>query len=331
MTNDVAGTATDTDTATTTDTFTPDTSTPDTCYDVVEAPALGENQTPILFCLPDAALRNNSPTLDQRVGRFFWDGYLCKKKVSRLEKIQEYFTDTQLTTVLLPIIKKDCALSLRALDWLVTNYSKKIPVIYKVKPPNCPEVIVNIYRSYKSWLWNHKRKNFDPFRRGKRIMFKIHETDATVHESTVGQLNFFFWASRYGVLDFAQSNIKEIEKDQAVATKILPDNFDDETTSKNSIGVKQVVVERPKLQPSTDSASVRNNRALDKLVDASKQRIKQPRDTVAQGTLNSSAATFKQKQGNKKKRRQLSHPPKETVFVYPTTIRVVFNPEINQI
>jgi hypothetical protein len=193
----------------------------------------------------------------QRIGPFYWEGKLCQKKQCRLDKIQEYFDEDKLRALLLPIITKDNALSLRALDWLVTNYSKKKPVVYNVKPPNCPEVIINVYRSYKSWLWNHKRKNFDPFRRGQRIFFDL---DGKTYESTVGQLNFFYWASRYGVLDYARQHIEDIEKDQAVTTK---------TTS----------------PPVKDTGG-----------------------------------------GVKKKRRQLSQAPKESVFVYPTTIKVVFNP-----
>lgn len=218
------------------------------------------------------------------VGRFSWEGYLCKKKIYTLEKIQDYFSVEKLRTVLLPIITKDGGLSLRALDWLVTNYAKKFPVIYNIKPPNCPEVIVNIYRSYKSWLWNHKRKNFDPFRRGKRIYFHMDKPttttpmehcatkNAVMYESTVGQLNFFFWASRYGVLDYAQFNIKSIEKDQATSTK-LP------------------------LEPCPSGL---------------------PGGVYVKGPPSSIT--------KKKKRRQLSRAPRESVFIYPTNIKVVFNP-----
>lgn len=169
--------------------------------------------------------------MTHQVGRFWWEGTLCKKKVWTLEKIQNYFSNERLKTILLPIItKKEGHVSLRALDWLVTNYAKKIPVIYNVQPPDCPEMVVNIYRSYKTWLWNHKRKNFDPFRRGKRVFFRL-DNDVTVYESTVGQLNFFFWASRYGVLTYARLHIAEIEKDQAVTTKAPPPSSTTTTTS----------------------------------------------------------------------------------------------------
>lgn len=206
------------------------------------------------------------------MGCFWWEGTLCQKKETRLQRIYEYFDDECLRKMLLPIILKEGTLSLRALDWLVTNYSKKVPVVYNVTPPNKPETLFNLHREYKDWLRNHKRKNFDPFRRGKRIYFDI---DDKTYESTVGQLNFFFWASRYGVLDYARANIDKIEKDQAVATK-------HHNTARTSSA------------PSTG---------------------KRDRDD---------------KEPVKRKRRQLSQAPKEAVFVYPATVRVVFNPELSE-
>lgn len=213
-----------------------------------------------------------------RVGVFWWEGRLCHKKKHRLHNIIEYFNETRLRDVLLPVLSKKGTLSLRALDWLVTNYSKKKPVVYNVTPPNCPEVVVNMYRSYKTWLWNHKRKNFDPFRRGQRIFFTV---DDKTYESTVGQLNFFFWASRYGVLDYAQRHIRDIEKDQALSTR-------------HQHGAA----------------------AEEKTTDA---------DVDAVASSSSSSAPMK------RKRRQLSQAPRQTVFVYPTHIKVVFNPELKQL
>jgi hypothetical protein len=210
-----------------------------------------------------------------RVGVFWWEGRLCHKKKHRLQNIIEYFNETRLRDVLLPVLSKRGILSLRALDWLVTNYSKKKPVVYNVTPPNCPEVVVNMYRSYKTWLWNHKRKNFDPFRRGQRIFFTL---DDDTYESTVGQLNFFFWASRYGVLDYAQRHIREIEKDQALSTRHHQ---------------QQQQQEPKRAAPDDDDA------------DAPTPQLPL-----------------------KKKRRQLSQAPRQTVFVYPTQIKVVFNPEL---
>lgn len=221
-----------------------------------------------------------SPTeVVTHMGLFWWTGPMCPKKACRLQKIQEYFTEERLRTLLLPVITKEGKLSLRALDWLVTNYAKKVPIVYNIKPVECPEVVLNVYNSYKNWLWNHKRKNFDPFRRGQRIFFTV---DGVSYESTVGQLNFFFWASRYGVLQYAQEHIGEIEKDQAVSTKSHQ--------------------------------------------DASKEGLK---ERAKEGGTKRAYRESKKEEGaagRKRKRRQLSQAPRESVFVYPTTITVVFNP-----
>ena len=209
-----------------------------------------------------------------RMGSFWWEGTLCKKKETRLQRIVSYFDDACLKQVLLPVIMKDGELSLRALDWLVTNYSKKVPIVYTVTPPDKPQTLFNLHREYKDWLRNHKRKNFDPFRRGQRIYFDV---DGETYESTVGQLNFFFWASRYGVLEYARANIQKIERDQAAATK---------------------------------------HHNLARLA----------------GDKGGTKPDGKQDSGEpcKKMRRQLSQAPKESVFVYPATIRVVFNPELGE-
>ena len=169
----------------------------------------------------------------ESVGRFYWQndtGTLEPKQRARLADIEPYYTDTVIDSILIPIITKSEPnmhirperLSLRALDWLVTNYAKKKPVVYKIAPPNHPTIPVNIHNDYKSWLNNHKRRNFDMFRRRKRIFFE--HRDATsgnmlTHETTVGQLNFFFWAARYGVLDYARANILAIEADHTISTK----------------------------------------------------------------------------------------------------------------
>lgn len=232
-----------------------------------------------------------------RVGRFWWEGELCKKKETRLQRITEYFDEACLSRMLLPIILKQGSLSLRALDWLVTNYSKKVPVVYNVKPPNKPETLFNLHREYKDWLRNHKRKNFDPFRRGKRIYFDLGDK---TYESTVGQLNFFFWASRYGVLDYARAHINEIEKDQAAATK-------QQQQGKSKSG---------DLDPKSSDALAQ--------VDAK---------VVAVGVLKRCAGVGVGASGEgpvKRKRRQLSQAPTESVFVYPAPIRVVFNPELGE-
>jgi len=136
-----------------------------------------------------------------------------------MQSLHTYYTEDVLRNVLVPIITntgQPNRLSLRALDWLVTNYAKKKPIIYKIKPPNMPERLVNIYTEYKTLLWKFRRAHFDPFRRRHRITFTL---DDVQYSTTVGQLNFMYWASRYGILDYARGHIRDIEQDHASIVK----------------------------------------------------------------------------------------------------------------
>ena len=93
-------------------------------------------------------------------------------------------------------------LSLRLIDWFVTNYAKKFNISYMTKANK--HVIV--YLSYKSHLKAYSKKMFDPFCRWKRI--KFHDMD-----TTVGQLNFFEWAITDEVLDYLEKNREIVHAD----------------------------------------------------------------------------------------------------------------------
>ena len=141
-------------------------------------------------------------------GRFYADN-LKEKQLSRLRQIQAFYTDELVKTVLIPICKQTFVVSLRAIDWLVTNYAKRYRVVIKV-PSSLP---ISIYSSYRDTLKFFKRKCFDTFRRRERIYFKDVEDGAIIHTTTVSQLNFFRWAIMNGILDYAVNNANEIEKD----------------------------------------------------------------------------------------------------------------------
>lgn len=106
--------------------------------------------------------------------------------------------------------------SLRALDWLATNLSKCSKVTYYVRKRP-----FDLHASYKSCLNAYKKANFDPFRRGPRFYFDGKKArpdwtgreDRAAYETTIGQLNFFWWAITNGVLHWAQKNINHILND----------------------------------------------------------------------------------------------------------------------
>ncbi len=100
-------------------------------------------------------------------------------------------------------------LSLRLLDWLITNYSKTHNVIYNINVNGVTKSF-NMYLNYKTQLKAFSKKQFDPFQRRDRIRLNIKNQ---VILTTVGQLNFFKWAIQNNVIDFAEKNIQLIEND----------------------------------------------------------------------------------------------------------------------
>jgi len=93
-----------------------------------------------------------------------------------------------------PILKGKGEISIRLVDWFVTNYSKKNKVIIdKVK----------VYESYKLQLRDLSKKNFDPFCRWNKIQLKIGDINIITSNS---QVTFFKWAIHNKIIDYIRKN-----------------------------------------------------------------------------------------------------------------------------
>lgn len=157
------------------------------------------------------------------VGRFWFSNTLQRTRWEQLQVIEPYYTDELIETQLLPLIHKPTLgtaaskrVSLRVLDWLVTNFSKKNRIIYTLQLPNGKTVPFNLYLQYKASLNRYKRHVFDPFRRHKRVYFIYKQH---MYSTTVGQLNFMHWAFEHQIIQYAQSRMVEIEADMTQCIK----------------------------------------------------------------------------------------------------------------
>ena len=140
-----------------------------------------------------------------------------------LEKLKLFYENGSNIKKLLDIINSNSKISLRIIDWFVTNYSKKNFVIIPVKKinfmsgktkkktQNITEEDINVFLNYKAQLKSYSKKQFDPFCRRERISFKYNSKDSII--TTVGQLNFFKWAIENNILDYIGKHLKEIEED----------------------------------------------------------------------------------------------------------------------
>ncbi len=109
------------------------------------------------------------------------------------------------------ILSGESRISLRLIDWLVTNYAKKHNISYLTKKSN-KHVIV--YLSYKAHLKAYSKKMFDPFCRSKHIQFMGLDT-------TVGQLNFFAWVIEDEVLDYLEENFDAVHADMEECSTVV--------------------------------------------------------------------------------------------------------------
>ena len=103
------------------------------------------------------------------------------------------------------IIHHKNGLSLRIIDWLITNFTKSFSVA--IESEGLPR---NLRKDYHKNLSAHNKKNFDPFARRRRIHIVLFGKEKRV--STIGQLNFFRWFLSKDLVGFLLENKSVIEK-----------------------------------------------------------------------------------------------------------------------
>jgi hypothetical protein len=115
-----------------------------------------------------------------------------------LTSLTRFFSKAAHYNILASIISGKSLISLRLIDWFVTNYCKKHAIVI-VKPTKAGDDFINVYLNYRSQLRAFSKHLFDPFRRQDKIMFKETQT-------TIGQLNFFKWAIENEILVYIQGH-----------------------------------------------------------------------------------------------------------------------------
>jgi len=131
-----------------------------------------------------------------------------------LENLMEFYKNSGSAPLqkMMEVINGESKISLRIVDWFVTNYAKKYFTVYEIPKNNSSEMSrFKVFHEYKLKLKAYSKKNFDPFCRWERI--QIPYDDQSSIETTIGQLNFFKWAIENRIIDYIQAYYKEIEDD----------------------------------------------------------------------------------------------------------------------
>ena len=156
-----------------------------------------------------------------------------------MQSLTEFFTQPAHIAQFQELVKKGAPISLRVIDWFVTNYSKDQDVTYRkgstwsaagvhthvagggVKDALEDNRMIHVHESYKAQLKAYSKRQFDPFCRRDRIHFYYTPTHKV--ETTVGQLNFFRWAIENHVVEYVAAHLQDIESAMRVYVKAQRD------------------------------------------------------------------------------------------------------------
>ncbi len=146
-----------------------------------------------------------------------------------LKNLLKYYNEEDNLNKMLSIINGESRISLRIVDWFVTNYAKQKFTVYNIEKNNT-NIRFKVYFDYKLKLKAYSKKRFDPFCRWERIT--IPYKDDKVIQTTIGQLNFFKWAIENDVINYIENNYSNIENDMNNRNSSSKKNKDSYTNNK---------------------------------------------------------------------------------------------------
>lgn len=153
------------------------------------------------------------------------DEIIISREEALLNSLLRFYNqDPQYLNILSAISKQKTIISLREMDYTVTNYSNNNKIVYILKNGSK----FNMYLDYKCQLRGYSKRFFDPFCRRQRIYidFKtkntqfLNDDDIETYKqkedglvTTIGQLAFFRWAILNEVVDFCFNNKEKIDEE----------------------------------------------------------------------------------------------------------------------
>ena len=136
---------------------------------------------------------------------------IMSRSETLLNSLKDYLNNDRMDRIL-PILIGESKISIRVIEWFVTNYCKKKNIAFIRKDKNNKEIYFNVYLNYKAQLKSYNKDLFDPFCRGEELInFPIKDSKYIV--TNIPQLNFFKWALEFDILNFIENNLDDIYQD----------------------------------------------------------------------------------------------------------------------
>ena len=191
-----------------------------------------------------------------------------------LHKVLRFYNENNNDNMdrMLSVINGTTNISLRIMDWFVTNYSKKHYTVYDLiggggAGAGIPAKRFKVYVDYKLKLRAYSKKRFDPFCRWDRI--NVPYKNGTYIQTTLGQLNFFKWAIENEVIRYIQENYSAIEADMNIRNNTSRKIAKSHQTSSATIDGCEL-----KIQHATTTTQDDDNDTISVTATAAKQRKK---------------------------------------------------------
>ena len=129
-----------------------------------------------------------------------------------MNNLIEYYNTSSNMSNVVKILNGSSKISLRVVDWFVTNFAKHHCTMYMNDGSR-----FKVYDDYKLRLKSYSKRRFDPFCRFERIEIPYEipnegavgatpTTSSGTIETTIGQLNFFRWAFENGIIQHIEEN-----------------------------------------------------------------------------------------------------------------------------
>ena len=149
-----------------------------------------------------------------------------KEKITAKELVRFYNKDK--LEKIKPIINQEDDISLRLIDWTLTNYAKKHCIKYQLTNGR----IIDVHQSYKNFMTSYRRNIlFDLFRRGKcsKVIYGNQKLSLL---TGIKQLNSFRFILEIELVDYIRKNKEKIETDMRISLRRSAANKKNDKTRK---------------------------------------------------------------------------------------------------
>jgi len=183
-----------------------------------------------------------------------------------LANLLEFYQNQEYLDILKKIVNREFVirdsskkLSIRLVNWFVTNYAKQHFTVYEI-PSSSKRFFV--WTNYKSTEDSYSKQMFDPYCRQQRILIPYDKT--TQIETTIGQLHFFKWAIINKVIEYIIEHYECIEKDMVTRLNTIKKKY---TIQETVVNVGKTRKKREEL--STNALRIMHKEICDKPIKMS--------------------------------------------------------------